>query len=74
MFAYNAPFDKGAFDFTCQDFTVKNPFKNENWFDILGIANKYIHLSLIISILQHQMIMLVIAVLLKQMPKELLLS
>lgn len=45
VFAYNAPFDKGAFEFTCADFGVKNPFGEKKWYDILGIANKYIHLS-----------------------------
>jgi hypothetical protein len=45
VFAYNAPFDRGAFDFTCIDFQVKNPFEKITWYDILGIANKFIHLS-----------------------------
>lgn len=46
IFAYNSSFDEGAFNFTCEDFKVKNPFIEKKWFDILGIANKYIHLSL----------------------------
>jgi hypothetical protein len=45
IFAYNSSFDKGAFDFTCDDFKVKNPFNDFEFYDLLAISNQFIHLK-----------------------------
>ncbi len=45
VFAYNSPFDKGAMEYTTQFYGVKNPLEHCNWFDLLAIANNFIHLT-----------------------------
>ncbi len=46
IFAYNSPFDKGAFIFNSDYFKIKNPFEKSEWNDILAIANNFIHLNI----------------------------
>lgn len=43
IFAYNSSFDEKVFNFNSDYFKIKNPFKNYQWVDILGIANNFIH-------------------------------
>lgn len=43
IYAYNAPFDKGAFNFTTNHFKLTNPIKDIQWYDIQKVANTYIH-------------------------------
>lgn len=39
IYAYNAPFDKKAFEFTTKFYRVKNPLENLQFVDIMKVAN-----------------------------------
>jgi hypothetical protein len=46
VFAYNCSADKNIFIKNCEIFKIKNPLENLEWFDIMSIANHFIHLKL----------------------------
>lgn len=43
VYAYNAPFDKRAFEFTSKAFNLKNPLRDMEFIDIQVLANHNIH-------------------------------
>jgi hypothetical protein len=43
VYAYNAPFDKRAFEFTANFFELKNPLRDMEFIDIQMLANHNIH-------------------------------
>jgi len=43
VFAYNSPFDKGAFAYTSKHLKAKNPLEKIKWVDIQALANNSIH-------------------------------
>ena len=43
VYAYNSDFDRGAIAFTSKFFGTQNPFDKITFYDLQGIANKYIH-------------------------------
>jgi len=43
VFAFNSPFDKGAFTYTSKHLKAKNPLEKMKWIDIQALANNSIH-------------------------------
>jgi len=43
IYAYNSPFDKKGFEYNIDYFGTENIFKGVGWYDILAIANNFIH-------------------------------